>query len=251
VVGGYAYVADAFEGLLIIDVSYPRNPFPVGRYNTLGIAMDVEVAGNHAYVADFYHGLSVIDVSDPARPTEVGQAQTSNLAYDVTVVEREVYVADRAGGLRSFDVSDPSHPVATGYYQTGRYAYGVSNDGSRVYVGAGEDGLYILSRVARPGDEESVPTGIGPTLHESFPNPFNPRTVISFDLPVPARVSLVVYDVAGRVVRVLADDVMEAGTKRLVWDGRDSKGEAASSGVYFYRLSAGGRTLTKKTVLVR
>jgi hypothetical protein len=140
--------------------------------------------------------------------------------------------------------------VANGYFQPGHYAYGVSSDGSRIYVGAGEDGLYVLTRAARPGKEDDDAENRF-TLHEAYPNPFNPVTVISFDLPARARVRLSVYDVAGREVRVLADEILDAGTKRFVWDGRNARGEEVSSGVYFYRLTAGDRTATKKMVLIR
>jgi len=88
-------------------------------------------------------------------------------------------------------------------------------------------------------------------LHDNYPNPFNPTTQIAFGLAECCRVQLKVYDVAGRLVRVLADDVLAAGVHERVWDGRDSRGLSAASGVYFYRLSAKDFIQTKKMVLLR
>ena len=87
-------------------------------------------------------------------------------------------------------------------------------------------------------------------LNPAVPNPFNPTT-ISFTLPERARVTLSIYDVQGRTVRTLVDETGSGGYQERVWDGRDAAGSPVSSGVYFYRLTAGNRTLTKKMVVLR
>jgi hypothetical protein len=108
-----------------------------------------------------------------------------------------------------------------------------------------------LTRAARPvtenGEGEKGPF----VILESRPNPFNPETSISFDLPAGAMVRLSVYDVAGREVRVLADGFLDAGPKRFVWDGRDARGDEVGSGVYFCRIATGGATHTRKVLLLR
>ena len=88
-------------------------------------------------------------------------------------------------------------------------------------------------------------------LHQNHPNPFNPSTTISFSLCDRGAVSLVIYDVAGRLVNVLVDDVMDAGTHDVTWDGRGNAGRTVASGVYFYRLRVGEFTDTRKMVLLR
>ena len=103
-----------------------------------------------------------------------------------------------------------------------------------------------------PGDEagdQAAPAAA--YLDQNRPNPFNPTTRIAFGLAECCRVQLKVYDVAGRLVRVLADDVLAAGAHERVWDGRDSRGLSVASGVYFYRLSAKDFIQTKKMVLLR
>ena len=88
-------------------------------------------------------------------------------------------------------------------------------------------------------------------LHQNVPNPFNPVTTIRFDLPWREQVRLVVFDVSGRLVRVLTDGAMEPGRKSVTWNGRDSQRNLVASGVYFYRLVAGDFVQTKKMVLLR
>jgi hypothetical protein len=90
------------------------------------------------------------------------------------------------------------------------------------------------------------------TLAQNFPNPFNPTTEIRFDIPgVPARgavvdVRLVVYDILGREVATLMNERKAPGSYAVKFNGK-----GFSSGVYFYRLSAGSRSETKKLLLLR
>lgn len=88
-------------------------------------------------------------------------------------------------------------------------------------------------------------------LQQNFPNPFNPTTVIRFRLAETASVNLAVYDLKGRVVTILLEGLLPAGSHAVTWDGRTGRGEAVAAGVYFYRLQAGVRSLTRKLVLLR
>ncbi len=88
-------------------------------------------------------------------------------------------------------------------------------------------------------------------LGQNYPNPFNPTTVIAFSLKAPADVSLRIYDAGGRLVRTLVDARYEAGSFRVEWNGLDSSGMQAASGVYFYRLKASDFDGTRKMVLLR
>jgi len=96
----------------------------------------------------------------------------------------------------------------------------------------------------KPANTSNMPLVYG--LSQSYPNPSKQSTVISYQLPRKGEVSLKIYDVSGRLVEVMIDRVEEAGyhNERL-----DTKGYA--SGVYFYRLSAGGKTFTRKMLVVK
>jgi len=89
------------------------------------------------------------------------------------------------------------------------------------------------------------------SLAQNYPNPFNPSTTIRFELPEKERARLAIYDCAGKEIVRLLDGEREGGRYEVQWDGRDSGGMATSSGIYFYRLTAGKRIITKKLVLIR
>jgi predicted outer membrane repeat protein len=96
----------------------------------------------------------------------------------------------------------------------------------------------------------SVPMAFA--LYQNVPNPFSPTTVILYDVPKGGgRVELRIYDVAGRLIRTLVDEVETPGSKRASWDGRDDHGYPVSTGVYFYRMTAPDFTKTRKMILLR
>lgn len=88
-------------------------------------------------------------------------------------------------------------------------------------------------------------------LSQNAPNPFNPRTTIRCDLPTAGTARLAIYDVAGRLVRTLADGGMAAGAHEVIWDGCDDAGRGQSLGSYLARLAFGGRTETSRMMLIR
>jgi hypothetical protein len=83
------------------------------------------------------------------------------------------------------------------------------------------------------------------------PNPFNPATRIQFELPKANFVRLDIFDVAGRRVRTLCNEMRDAGTHTLVWRGVDESGASVASGAYLARIAAGGETATFRLTLVR
>jgi hypothetical protein len=144
VAGSYAYVADYYDGLRVVDVSDPTAPTEVGFYDTPGNACDVVVTGGYAYVADYGAGLRVVDVSDPAAPVEVGFYDTPGDAFGVAVVGSYAFVADGDGGLRVVDASDPTTPHGVAFYYTPDLAKDVAVAGGLAYVADLNGGLLIL-----------------------------------------------------------------------------------------------------------
>ncbi len=89
-------------------------------------------------------------------------------------------------------------------------------------------------------------------LRQNFPNPFNPSTTISFDLPESAPVFLSIFDVSGRLMRrLVTGSSMGAGSHKVTWDGMSTNGMPAGSGVYFYRLDTGSHSETRRMLLVK
>jgi hypothetical protein len=98
--------------------------------------------------------------------------------------------------------------------------------------------------VSSSGENATLPLSY--ELHQNFPNPFNPTTAIAYDLPSSGHVALRVYNVIGQQVATLVDGLQEAGSKSVRFDGA-----GLPSGVYLYRLEAGGQVLTRRMVLVK
>ncbi|MBD3348116.1 MAG: T9SS type A sorting domain-containing protein, partial [Candidatus Eisenbacteria bacterium] len=108
----------------------------------------------------------------------------------------------------------------------------------------------VLAQLVDTGVEDDTPRRY--ELLGNFPNPFNPVTEIRYALPAPTEVSLEVYDLSGRVVRtLLAGETQDSGRYAVLWDGRSDRGAPVASGVYFYRLTADGRALSRKMILLK
>ena len=87
-------------------------------------------------------------------------------------------------------------------------------------------------------------------LHANAPNPFNSETSIRFELAEESAVRLEVFDLLGQRVRVLVAEALSAGEHQVLWDGRDELGARVSSGVYIYRLRAGGDFRQQRRMLL-
>ncbi|NIO27869.1 MAG: T9SS type A sorting domain-containing protein [Candidatus Latescibacteria bacterium] len=89
-------------------------------------------------------------------------------------------------------------------------------------------------------------------LYQNVPNPFNPSTVIRYDVPQGGGiVKLAIYDVTGRLIKTLVNEHNNAGRKRATWDGRNNDGVSVASGIYFYRMQAANFTATRKMLFLK
>lgn len=113
-----------------------------------------------------------------------------------------------------------------------------------IYVGT-DNGLFKSDRVVT-AIRENKPAASLFHLFQNYPNPFNPSTMINYQLPMASHVTLKIYDVLGREVRTLVNEVQKRGSYGVEFDGRK-----LSSGLYFYTLVAGSYVVTKKMVLIK
>ncbi len=110
----------------------------------------------------------------------------------------------------------------------------------------GVDSLQIISSVITGIFEPSPAAPSNFALSQNYPNPFNPSTVISFDIPKQSIVKLVVYDILGRSIKTLVDEMKSPGNYKVRFDA-----SMLTSGVYFYRITAGNFTDSKKLLLIK
>jgi len=144
---------------------------------------------------------------------------------------------------------DDTWPVLThsvGGHAIVAWNYYSSTTSDDIYAQSTSYILYALEVPVLPAAPAQVTS-----LDQNYPNPFNPVTKIAFTLKEAASVRLCIYDIAGRVVRVLEDSVLGAGRHEVVWDGKNSASEKVASGVYFYNLKTPRLNESKKMVIIR
>ena len=100
-------------------------------------------------------------------------------------------------------------------------------------------------------DEQDLGSPGEYSLAQNHPNPFNPQTVIEYNLRKSAAVNLVIYNMLGQKVRTLVDEYQTAGHKIVDWDGTDEAGRQSASGIYFYQLRIGDFSKAKKMLLLK
>ncbi|MDP4197613.1 MAG: T9SS type A sorting domain-containing protein, partial [Bacteroidota bacterium] len=103
-------------------------------------------------------------------------------------------------------------------------------------------------------DVKTVSSNIPHTfaVEQNYPNPFNPETAIRYAIPKSGKITLSIYDILGREVRTLVNDIQNAGTYQVTWKGDNNFGEKVSSGIYFYRVSFDNQQqICKKMVMLK
>jgi hypothetical protein len=112
------------------------------------------------------------------------------------------------------------------------------------------DGNFAVNGIALPAPVQIQTRPEAFALANNYPNPFNPATTIKYALPEASNVTLEIYNVVGQVVRTLVADHQNAGRYVVQWDAANDSGHSLSSGIYFYRLQAGGEFLEVKKMLL-
>lgn len=123
----------------------------------------------------------------------------------------------------------------------------VDEKGTSICRKKGEVPLPITHGTSEPVEVQAAPFEV----KGNFPNPFNPETVIKFNLPQASAVTLKVYNILGQMVNTLVDEPLDAGSHSVMWDGKNAQGRDVASGVYFYRINAGGYESIEKMTLLR
>ena len=88
-------------------------------------------------------------------------------------------------------------------------------------------------------------------VHQNYPNPFNPITTLRYDLPENSHVTITIYDMIGRQVKILINQTQDAGYRSVIWGATNDYGKPVSAGIYLYQIQAGEYISTKKMVLLK
>jgi hypothetical protein len=178
--------------------------------------------------------------------TAGGQCTASVASHSGPESGMVVTLSDSLGILESAVTNNDGSASFTSELSLGQ-SYAVTCSGDNTTTGFAAFTAQIASDVR--DDDNQLPTTF--ELYQNYPNPFNPSTQISFDLPTPDHVLLTVFNITGQKVATLLDQAMPTGNHVVTWNGIDIRGHEVSSGVYFYRLTAGDFTATRKLALVR
>ena len=106
-----------------------------------------------------------------------------------------------------------------------------------------------FAQLSTNNNETSIPNEF--KLHQNFPNPFNPSTTIFYDVSLESNVKVTVFDLLGREIIKLVDQIEPVGNRSINWDGRDNVGNLVNAGVYIYQIEADAFIQTKKMVLLK
>jgi hypothetical protein len=140
-----------------------------------------------------------------------------------------------------------------------KYTYDLgSYIGTPIYVGiqcvSNNAFMFMVDDVRVTGgtdeDDPVIPV-FTTTLNNNYPNPFNPETTISYSLSESQNVKIEIYNVRGQLVRTLVNENKAAGNHKVVWTGVDNNNRSVSSGIYYYKMTAGKYSSSKKMVLMK
>ncbi len=254
----HAYVASLEGGVHILDISEPAFPRPISHFATEGAATNVVLDKEHLYVLDNRMGVLQLDAQDPNQLKVLAEYSDTRLPIDASVNGNYLYLLDNES-LQIIDTRTMSRRVR---YKQLHAPFDLVVNNSALYI-ADQYQLRIfrvhtdrlkLAVEEQPQDNlHQIPLISSPKnqLLQNFPNPFNPETWIPYSVAKGTDVSLSIYDTHGHLVLRQQLGFQESGKHTAFWNGRNGMGESVASGVYFYTLTAGNFSTTRKMVVQR
>lgn len=142
--------------------------------------------------------------------------------------------------------TDATSPLVDRYSQASGGTWSRVASGGNIRIRA-----TVTSNSGLSWTEHDNPVPVQFDLSQNYPNPFNPSTTIQYTLPQAGHVRMRVFDMVGREVGLLVDEEQRVGQYIVRWNASDNNGRLLSTGVYFYKLESGGKSITKKMLLMK
>ena len=260
--------------VFIFNISDPSNPVNEEVLELNHNTYDIEVFGfdgalldNFLYTAAGDSGFTVIDVN-PVKPIDIDipwseeakEVASYNNGYElkkIAIKDNELaYLAYRYHGVKVLDISDAYAPVEVGHYNTKYLPWEVTSYKDLLFVADRYDGIYIL-KYKQPIDNIKLTSE--KIKHEyvidNYPNPFNPKTIITFSVPKGISESaseIRIYNIKGEMVKKLEIQNDKSSIQKVIWNGKDDNNKPVSSGIYLYQLKCGEyKSPVKKMCLIK
>ena len=267
----YATCYNFEYGIITFDIS---NPSQIVSLDTLDIfsaeAKQIEYTNERIYVLNGNEQGNEITVIDASQPDNLQQAGVITVHTIIPgYSDKPVFAINGYGnllavscvdGLKIYDLTDPYNPyervnfhngykstitewqypdIYTNFFSTtkvGNHLYRVTYDST--WVGIKNTNL-----------ENPIPENF--QLLQNYPNPFNAGSTIRYELPQPAKVRLVIYNLLGQRVKSLVQGQQSAGQYSVHWDGTSDAGLPVSSGIYIYRITVDNFVQSRKMMLLK
>ncbi len=180
---------------------------------------------------------------------------TATVSHDSVSLDWDAPVRNLLGykvyrdGIPYYNINNPAVTSITDYdLPNGTFTYYVT----ALYTAGESEPSETVSAVINVSSAQDEPLPVTATfLHNNYPNPFNPRTFISYDLKSDGQVVLEIYNLKGQKIRTLVNGAVKSGRHTVVWKGDDDSGKAVPGGVYLYRLATGSFTSTRKMIMLK
>ena len=211
---------------------YVVNSVMIGLYNKL--------------FAGCFYGYGVFSSTDQGKTWVPPELNNNNILSLTINKSGDLFAGTDANGVfESVDNGNNWVQVDSNLTDLDILSLAVDNNGV-LFAGTGSDGVFKTGNA--PTAVKNTKTNLPATysLSQNYPNPFNPATIISYQLSAISNVTLKVYDILGREIKTLVNQRQNAGTYHVSFDAT-----GLSSGVYFYRIVAGGFSETKKLLLLK
>jgi photosystem II stability/assembly factor-like uncharacterized protein len=217
---------------------------------TYPMVQSLAVLGSNLFAGTDYGGV-FRSTDNGTSWIAVNTGLTNTSIYALAVSGTNLFAGTAGGVFLSTNNGISWTEVNTGLTNTDVRALATSPNGAggtNLFAGTYGSGIFkrLLSEMVASVERLSADLPIHFNLGQNYPNPFNPVTTISYDLPKKEHTTLIIYDILGRQLETLINEMQQQGKYKVTFNGSN-----LSSGVYFYRLKAGSFAETKQFVLLK